>query len=182
MLADVTFSTEGIVVISTLLGAVTAALGFIFRLLITNYEKAATRAEVDHARERDSLKTERDNWRQVGEEAVDNLQIVARKKGALTRVAPLAAVVAEHNSPATEEQLQTAALATTRAALVAATLALELPPRPLALNAAEAKGNIAGKAAIVSVLAAEVSSELKAVSEGLNAVEPKEAQTPGDQP
>lgn len=114
MLADISFSTEEVAVIAALLGAVVAPLGWISRMLITQMQQ------------------ERDNYKQIANEATGNLELAAlayvKREGKGIPKA-LAAVVAEHSSPPTDKQEETADLATLRARTVAATLALDLEPR-----------------------------------------------------
>lgn len=90
------------------------------------------------------------------------------------KLVPLAAVVPEHNSPVTSEQQDMASLATIRAKLVAATLALGLPPRTPTdpetetQRAERLRAGAAGKAGadspdvLASKLAVVVATDLKA--------------------
>lgn len=117
LFSDVTFSTEGIVVISALLSALVGALVFIFKLLMQSqndkFELAIKQSE-----------DARKSYKQIAEEAV----AVAEKRIG-SKVPPVAAVVSEHNSPPTEEQKAAAELQTLRARVTAVTKAAGLPPR-----------------------------------------------------
>lgn len=114
LLADVTLSTEAVVVIGVLLSGLAAAVGTVFKLLM--------------AAKDDLLKSYKD----VAAEAVDNLEAAhkayAQRHGKHVPE-PLAAVIPEHSSPPKQKQIDTADLQTLRARLTAATLGLELPAR-----------------------------------------------------
>lgn len=73
-----------------------------------------------------------DSLRGIADTALDALEDAAKKKLAdegKPAVVPVAAVIAERRSPVTKEEKEAAELATSRARLVAASLALDLPPR-----------------------------------------------------
>lgn len=119
--ADVTFSTEGIVVISGLLVALSGALVFMFKL----YQRVMDeRAAV--------LENRCKSYESIGIEAVRALEMKVRRdmiKDGKTPLAPVVAVVGEHNSEMTPNQRATADLATLRARVTAAKLAAGLPAR-----------------------------------------------------
>ncbi len=71
------------------------------------------------------------SYRQIADEAIANLEVAARvavERDARVVIPPLAAVLPEHASPTTTQQRETAHIATQRARLVAANLALGMPP------------------------------------------------------
>jgi len=129
MFADVTFTTEGLTVILTLLGALWGAIGILFKKLID--------AKDQHIK---SAQDRGDSYREMAEEAIDDLEKAANRKlraegkAHFTKVAD---VVPEHSSPVSQKQQETADLATMRARLVAATLELGLAPREASLMANE---------------------------------------------
>lgn len=151
MIAQVVVSTEVAIGLAvTIVGSITGALVFVFKMLISSYEKQLA-----------VLITDRDNWKQVSGEAVGNLRKAANAKRVRDGKEPyedLADVIPEHNSPVTEEQRQTAELATVRAALVAATKDLNLPPREV---------SVSEKAVEVVVKAQEVVDKLVADKDAL---------------
>lgn len=121
VIADVVFSTEGMIVISALVAALATAVGALFKMLM-----------ISHARELADMKEQRDSFREIGAEATDKLVLVSiekAKRDGKTIIPALAAVVPEHNSPTTQKQQEAAELQTMRAKLTAATLQLGLPPR-----------------------------------------------------
>ena len=69
-------------------------------------------------------------YKAMAEEAVANLEASAAVHSAYAPIPPLAAVLPEHSSPTTAQQRETAEIATMRARLVAANLALGLEPEP----------------------------------------------------
>ena len=74
-----------------------------------------------------------DSYRSMADEAVKQLEDAANTDRATHGLDPLevlAAVVPEHNSPVTEQQAETAAVATMRARLTAASLSLGVGPKP----------------------------------------------------
>jgi len=124
ILADVAFSTEGLVIVSGLLTALAGAVALLFRQLIASKD-----AELKAANSR------ADSYYEMAEEAIANLESAVNEKRALQGlpVSPVVpAVIAEHNSPTTLAQQRTADLQTMRARLVAATAALGLPAREAA--------------------------------------------------
>lgn len=121
LLADVTLSTEGLLIIGTLVTALAGAVGGLFKMLM-----------VSHERELKDVKESRQSYKAMADEATDKLVAVsvrqARSEGR-TMPAALAAVVPEHSSPTTERQQDVADQQTIRAKLVAASLSLGLPAR-----------------------------------------------------
>jgi len=133
MLSQITVSTEvGIGLIIAAGGALATGIGILYRQLVANYEARIAAERKDFDAQLEAMKTERNNWKNVGEEATGKLYSVAarvRDKQGLPRSEVVPDVIAEHSSPATEIQKQTAALATARATLAAATKDLGLPAR-----------------------------------------------------
>lgn len=104
IIADVTFSTEGMVVITGLIGSLAGVVGYLFRLLYAG------------------MMADRDSWRQMYFKAMEFTELLATQNRALAgRPAPpqIAAVVPEQSSPPTRQQIQTADIATERAKLAA---------------------------------------------------------------
>lgn len=130
LFAEVTFSTEAIVAVGGLLGALAGAIGYIFRLLMQSKDAQIAAAEAaTKLRDEESAKK---SYKEIAEEAVAMAELrVNRERRASgyesTRV--VAPVVPEHSSPVTTEQQKTADLQTLRARVTAATLALGLPAR-----------------------------------------------------
>lgn len=125
LFADISFSTEGVVVISGLLITLSGTIAYLFKLIL-----AAQAREVELAKSSEREKT----LTTFAKELTANLELAAVKyaeKTGKTIPASLAAIVADHNSPETPEQTQKAALATIQARAVAAALVLDLPTRPL---------------------------------------------------
>lgn len=121
LFSDVTFSTEGLVIIGALLTALVGAIGIVFRLLQSSHD-ARIRDKDDQIR----------SYRGIAVEAVAvaesyvNVARIAKGKPPTTILAP---VIPEHNSPPTDAQQATADLASLRARLTKAVLDSELPPR-----------------------------------------------------
>lgn len=68
------------------------------------------------------------SYKEMAEEAVANLEAAGAAHSPHTPLPPLAAVLPEHSSPTTAQQRETAEIATMRARLVAANLALGIEP------------------------------------------------------
>lgn len=108
------------------------------RMLLTEQIAAqaakALRAADDEIRRTADLLAERNSYRDMATEAIQKLEIAVnqeRETAGDAPFVPLAPVVPEHSSPVTPLQAETAAIATLRSRLVAATLALGLePPEP----------------------------------------------------
>lgn len=119
VLADVSFTTEGILVIGGLLTFLAGAIGYIFRLLMQ-----ANDALVKLAAEKSQTKSFKD----MLEDAMLILETRNAAKG-IVAPKPLVAVVPQSNSPPTEEQKATAEIATAQARMTAIKLAMGLPAR-----------------------------------------------------
>lgn len=124
MLADVTFSTEGIVIIGVLLAALVTAIGILHKLTIASWEGRIADKDKQLELERSKNKS----YNEIADEAVRALKTLNDINGK-TYVRSLAPVVPEANSPPTQEAIKTAELQTLRAQLTAETLRAELPPR-----------------------------------------------------
>jgi hypothetical protein len=121
LLADVTISTEAGLAISGLLITLTGAIGVIYKQLIKNQEQQIS----NYDKQLLEMKSQRDSYRQIGDEAVRVLEQKINKDREVAGKQPfpvIASVVAEHNSPVTEAQQDAADLATLRAKMVAAKL------------------------------------------------------------
>ena len=115
------FFTEGTLAVGGVGSLFVGAITVVFKLLMTAKNEQII-----------SITSERDSWKQMYSEAIGNLELAVnakRAKEGKEHFKPVAAVVAEHNSPTTKEQQMVADMATERARLVAATMALELPAR-----------------------------------------------------
>ena len=123
LLSDITFSTETMVVVTAIVTGLTGAIAYLFKMLMDNLNARLILAE-------ENLK----NMKNIAEQAITNLEIIAKyknKEGGIPSIPMLAPVVPEHQSRVTKTQQETADTQTLRARLVAATLALSLPPRKI---------------------------------------------------
>lgn len=114
LMGDVTFSTEGIAVITTLLMALGGTVIYLHKALV-----AQTSAE-------------KETWKNIAVESAAILDAAAMKHAAAAGRPPrkrLALPVPEHNSAITQKQRDTAELTGARAALVASRKELGIPPR-----------------------------------------------------
>lgn len=119
MFADITLSTEAAVAITALFTAGAAAYTKVGMLLLA--------AKDDRYAD---MMSQRNSYREMNAELLDAVEDKIRRDPALKPLIPaLAAVVPEHSSPATVAQTDDAKLATDRARVTAAKLALGLPPR-----------------------------------------------------
>lgn len=121
LIADISFSTEGAVVIGALLTALSTAVVFMFRQVLAA---------------KDERLNEMKSYKEIAAEAIIALEAKVneeRQAAGKKDFKKLAPVVAEHSSPVTPEQQNTAELQTMRARITAATLALGLPPREAGL-------------------------------------------------
>lgn len=109
MLADITFSAEGVAVIGVLLTALSGTVAYLFKLSIkTKDEQLAI-------------------YKKLSDEAIAVAEIAAIRERRRRGLAPhdkKAPVVPEHDSPVTPEQQETADAASQRARLVRARLEL----------------------------------------------------------
>lgn len=115
----ITVTTEAMTIIGVVVGALVAAITFLFRGWIA------------------ALQADRDSWKHMAEEGVEDLEKVAKRErarnghGPVKKAIPVAAVVPEASSPPTKQQKETAEVQTMRARLVAAKLDLGLPKRTI---------------------------------------------------
>jgi hypothetical protein len=130
--AGFNIETEEVVAFGALLSALAAAIAYLFKALLA-LEKEKSSQTIKALDERVSVLSSRvTSFEQISMEALRILDDVASKtlgedrKPLLQIVAP---VVPEHSSPPTREEIDTARLATARARLTAASLALDIPPR-----------------------------------------------------
>lgn len=119
VLADIVFTTEGMIAIGGLLVALSSAIAYIFKLLMQ-----ANDALVKLAAEKSQTKSFKD----MLEDAMLILETRNAAKGIVTPK-PLAAVVPQSNSPPNEQQKATADIATAQARMTAIKLAMGLPAR-----------------------------------------------------
>jgi hypothetical protein len=140
VLADVVFTTEGIVTIGALLSATTGAVVYVFRLLLAEKDTARAAAaaaatiELERAKAEGAtrLKDKEDaskSYKEIAAEAVAALEKKAEERLGSALPAKIAPVVPEHSSPVSVAQQEAADLQTLRARVTAATLALGLPAR-----------------------------------------------------
>ena len=137
LLADVLISTEAMVVVATIVGALGGATTLLFKMVIDN-----------RSAELKAMEGDRNSWKEMALESMERLdQAVAKHRKESHRptppVLPVAPIVPEHSSPITTQQQETADIGTARAKLVAATLALGLEPR--AIESKEANKTIETK-------------------------------------
>ncbi len=168
-------------------GALAIAVGIIFRLLVSNYDKQLKskdderdRLRADFEKQLTEEKNRTMSWKKIAGNAV---ALAESSIPADKRVAQLAAVVGEANSPMTEKEKEDAALQTVRARLVAVTLAAGHPARiaetdtggglvPLADQPAEPHQ----VAVIVPPIPKVIEQRLDALSEAVEAVPHKTAE------
>lgn len=99
---------------------------------VVRTDREALAVEAEERRESDSS-SDRESFRQMADAAIANLEDAANEVRAARGEPPLpvvAPVIPEHSSPTTERQQATAAVATMRSRLVAASLALGIPVDP----------------------------------------------------
>lgn len=150
-MGDVTFTGPGILIITGLMGALSAAVIALWKLSNTLQadKYAAVIAAKDAAfltviatkdQAQIDLKADRDNYRRMATQAILAMEAKVnseRERQGMPAFDPLAAVRPEHNSPPSEQQRQDAEFAEMRARVTAAALELqvevpevELPPLP----------------------------------------------------
>jgi len=124
MFADISLSTEAVVVIG--------ALGSLLVAAVYKLHSQLMQSKDDQVK---SMQSQRDSYREMADEAIKNLETIRSERQIGTGMPSpsiVAAVVPEHNSPTTQTQQDSADLQTMRARLVAATLSLGLPARKAA--------------------------------------------------
>lgn len=124
LFSDVTFSTEGIVLITGLLATLVGAVSVIFKLLIASKDAQIASAVSD-----------RNSYKGMYDDAMVALEIGINSKRRAEGKPPiqmLPPVVPEHNSEPTAVQQTTAVIATDRARLTAMVADLGLVPRQVA--------------------------------------------------
>lgn len=132
VLADVTFSDAGLGIIGVLLASLAGAFTKVGLLLLKAKDDRLAADAERHKGELAAAQSRAKSYEEIGLESIRNLEAAAREKRrseGRPMPVPVAPVVAEHGSPTTQEALETAKLQTIRARLVAATHALDLPPR-----------------------------------------------------
>lgn len=110
--AEITLSTEEIALIAGLLGTVAGATAWGVKGWLA------------------SLAADRDTWKSIALENIDDLELVAnrvRKSKGKPSIRTLVAVVPESSSPPTEQQVETADIATVRARQALLRKDLDLP-------------------------------------------------------
>ncbi len=111
ILADVVFSTEALAIVGAMTAALAGTIGVLFRLIVKS-----------HASEKRDLVAQRESYRGMARDAMKHLEFSVNRDLASKGLPPftvIAPVVPEHQSPATAQQQEVAALATLRARLVA---------------------------------------------------------------
>jgi len=142
MLADLTISTEMMVVVSGVVVALVGGISFLFTMLMTNRSSELAATKEHFEKELANLKSDRDSWREMAEELGVNIEKAVNRHRAAKGLEPFVAmepIVPEHSSPVSAQQQQTADIGTMRARLVAATKELGLEPRESAPPVAEEK-------------------------------------------
>lgn len=130
LFADVTFSTEGTVVIGVLLAALVTAIGVLYRQNVASHDKALE----NQGKQYESQILDKDNtiktYKEMTSRAIGSLEVKANEiltgRGE-SPFTPLAAVVPRHNSPVTQRQQDDADLQTLKARAAAASLVLGIP-------------------------------------------------------
>lgn len=132
LLADISLSTEAVVVITVLLTAVTGALVQVFRMYDTAREREYKRLLEENEKDRQELEATKKSYAEIANEAV----VTARKttdfyraKEGLPPIPVLAPVVSESHSDSTLKQREVAKIATLRAQMAAVKLAEGQEPR-----------------------------------------------------
>jgi len=131
LLADISFSTEALAIIGGLGSGLVTAVIFLFKALMVAKEKQLA-----------DMTSSRESYKEMAAESIANIEVAVNRVRELNgeqKFKPLAPVVAEHRSPTGEVQKQQAELQTMRARLVAATLNLDIPPRPASRPATAAE-------------------------------------------
>lgn len=130
--ADVSFTTEGITIITGLLVAMGTTVVFLHRHLMAAKDAERERLLADREALVKQLEAKKKSYEQIAQEAVHALVEVADKQRAREGrppVTPLASVVPESSSPSTPAQRDDAAIATLRARMAAVKVDQGLPPR-----------------------------------------------------
>lgn len=164
ILAEITISTEAMVVVGGVCAFLASGITFLFMMLTGNRTAELASLKESYERQLTSLTSDRNSWREMSEESVNRLdQAVAAHRKASHKpgpaVKPLAKIIPEHSSPITPQQQETADIATVRARLVAATLALGLEARkapPPANGKMEAGAAIADAASAIGVASEKI--------------------------
>jgi hypothetical protein len=129
MFADVTFSTESMVVVGGLLAALVGAMGVLYRQMLVGQDKLLAAKDKEFAlamaeKDRVALETEsmKKSYGEIATEAVKSAtettnyyRMKYENKPPLPTVVP---VVSESHSPSTSLQRETASIATLRARMV----------------------------------------------------------------
>lgn len=128
LFADVSFSTESLAVVTTLVVALVGGIVAMFKMLLAakDTHMAAKDARIKEIQE------DRDSYKNIADDALASLETMVnkeRKRSGRTDFTKLAPVVPEQNSPISLKQRSDAKVATARARLVAAKLDLGLHAR-----------------------------------------------------
>lgn len=143
MFADVTLSTEMIVLVTAIVGGLVGGIVYLFKQDSRNQTEwriAQEKMYVNQLAEQNRLLEERlkdkveanKSLKEMLHEAVAVAEVYVNEKRAGVGMGPftkLAPVVPEHSSPVSEKQQETADLQTLRASLTAAKLELGMPAR-----------------------------------------------------
>lgn len=131
-LSDVTFSTEGIGVITVLIGGLVGALVFVFKMYVSNRDAQDLAKEKLREKEQAELDGFRKSYQEIAIEATKAARVIAdREMVRLGKppVAVVAQVVSESHSPSTSKQREDALVQSMRAQLAAVKISTEQPPR-----------------------------------------------------
>jgi uncharacterized protein YccT (UPF0319 family) len=126
-MTDITFSGPAIVVITALLGVLVGTIGKLHLQLMTGQREHMEQLLAAKDEQIEAVCLERDILRKMADRAITRLEQAAdanNQRLGHDSLPRLADVEAEHNSPVSQKQEDTAVLATLRARLVAAELAL----------------------------------------------------------
>lgn len=143
LIADVTFTTEGVVVITALLVAVSGALVYIYRKsesdrdreyarLLADKEREYNRMIAENEKDKRELENTKKAYGGIAQEAVKAYKDTVnnqRTKDGQPPVQIVAPVITESNSPSTAKQREDAEISTLRAQMAAVKLADGQEPR-----------------------------------------------------
>ncbi len=120
ILADIVFSTGALTVVGAVVSTLAGSIAMLFKLVIKS-----------HVREIKGLVAERESYKGIAKDSMRHLEMLVNQNltsRGLPPLTPMAPVVAEHQSPATEQAQEVAVLATLRARLVATEKVLGIGP------------------------------------------------------
>lgn len=133
ILADITISTEAMVVVGGVVAAMASALTYLFTMVTGNRSAELANQRDMYERRIAAVESDKKSWMEMTQELGINIEKAVNRKRAIEGMPPfkiIEPIVPEHSSPVTTQQQNTADIGTMRARLVAAAEELNLPPRP----------------------------------------------------